>query len=163
DIEFRSVDFAYPSRPKHQVFSKFDLVIPKGKVIALCGSSGGGKSTVGALIERFYDPTAGEILVDGRDIRVYDPRWLRRHIGYINQEPSLFAMSILDNIRFGNPEATPEQVVEAARKANAHEFIMSLPEKYDTILGERGVTLSGAADSHSSRASKRPEGEVPDR
>jgi ATP-binding cassette, subfamily B (MDR/TAP), member 8 len=137
------VDFTYPSRQEHKVLQNFSLVIPVGSIVALCGSSGSGKSTVGQLVERFYDVDTGIVLVDGVDIKNLNPSWLRRHIGYINQEPILFATTILENIRYGSPDATLEQVMEAARQANASDFISSFPNGYNTTVGERGVTLSG--------------------
>ncbi|KAI8915623.1 P-loop containing nucleoside triphosphate hydrolase protein [Gorgonomyces haynaldii] len=141
-IEFQHVDFTYPSRPDQPILGDFTLEIPYGKVVALCGASGAGKSTVGQLIERFYDADHGRILIDGADIKQLDPSWLRKHIGYINQEPVLFAGSIIDNIRYGT-DCTDEQVYEAAKQANAHDFISSFPNGYETMCGERGVTLSG--------------------
>eukprot|EP00842_Homolaphlyctis_polyrhiza_P002814 jgi/Hompol1/3533/HPOL_006598-RA len=142
-IEFRNVEFKYPTRPKHPVLERFSLIVPAGKVIALCGSSGSGKSTVAQLIERFYDPDSGAVLLDGIDIRDLDPKWLRSRIGYIGQEPILFATSLIENIRYGRPDATDEQVYEAARQANAHDFVTAFPDGYQTVVGERGVTLSG--------------------
>ncbi|KAJ3287792.1 ATP-binding cassette, sub-B (MDR TAP), member 8 [Borealophlyctis nickersoniae] len=142
-IEFRNVEFTYPTRPEHKVLHRFNLVLPVGKVVALCGASGSGKSTVGQLIERFYDPDMGQVLIDGVDVKELDPSWLRRHIGYISQEPVLFATTIYENIRYGNPDATPDQVRAAARQANAADFIESFPQGYGTVVGERGVTLSG--------------------
>lgn len=103
-----------------------------------------GKSTIAALLERFYEPTNGAILLDGVQLSSLDPSWLRRSvIGYINQEPVLFAASIAENVRYGHPLATDEEVIEAAKLANAHDFIESFPEGYSTVLGKRGVTLSG--------------------
>ncbi|KAL2914512.1 hypothetical protein HK105_205861 [Polyrhizophydium stewartii] len=145
DIEFKDVEFTYPTRPDQTILERFSLRIPAGSVVALCGASGSGKSTVGQLIERFYEPQKGTVLLDGTDIRKIDPRWLREHIGYINQEPVLFATSIVENIRYGRPDATDEEVREAARQANAADFIESFPDKYETAVGERGVTLSGGA------------------
>jgi ATP-binding cassette subfamily B (MDR/TAP) protein 8 len=121
----------------------FSLTIPAGKTVALCGLSGGGKSTVAALLERFYDPDEGEVRLDGRDIRVLDPAALRQRIGYIHQEPTLFAGSIADNIRYGRPDASDSEVEEAARMAHADTFIQRFPHGYATQIGERGVTLSG--------------------
>lgn len=143
DIAFRNVDFAYPSRPNRNVFQNFCLEIPSGKMVALCGESGSGKSTAAALIERFYDPQSGSVLLDGKDIKTLDPTWLRKNIGFINQEPVLFACSILENIRYAKPEATKDEVLRVAQDANAHEFIEKFPDGYDTIVGERGTTLSG--------------------
>ncbi|OCT57695.1 hypothetical protein XELAEV_18003153mg [Xenopus laevis] len=144
EIHFKDVSFSYPTRPGHEVLKKFDLRIPHGKTVALVGQSGGGKSTVAALLERFYDPTEGAVQLDGVDIRILDLSWLRGEvIGFINQEPVLFGTTILENIRFGRPDATDAEVCEAAAQANADSFIRSFPEGYNTMLGERGVTLSG--------------------
>ncbi|KAI8836121.1 P-loop containing nucleoside triphosphate hydrolase protein [Chytridium lagenaria] len=142
-IEFKDVSFTYPTRPGHPVLQDFSLTLPVGKVVALCGPSGSGKSTVGQLIERFYDTDRGAILIDNYDIRQLNPSWIRENVGYINQEPVLFATSILENIRYGRPDASLEEVEEAARKANAAEFIGKFPQGYGTLVGERGVTLSG--------------------
>ena len=103
-----------------------------------------GKSTVAALLERFYEPTSGEIQLDGHVLSELDVSWLREHIiGYINQEPVLFATSVMENIRYGCPSASDEEVIEAARLANAHSFIEQFPQGYSTLVGERGVALSG--------------------
>lgn len=143
DVLFKNINFNYPSRPNQKVLDNFNLVIPQGTTVALCGPSGSGKSTIASLLERFYEPAEGEILLDGKDLRTLDPSWLRSHIGFINQEPVLFATSILENIRYGKPDATLEEVREAARQANAEVFIEGFPDKYDTIVGERGAALSG--------------------
>ncbi|KAI9144326.1 P-loop containing nucleoside triphosphate hydrolase protein [Paraphysoderma sedebokerense] len=145
DIQFRNINFTYPTRPDQPVLQNFNLTIPHGKVVALCGSSGSGKSTVAMLIERFYDPdvSSGGVFLDGRDLRTLDVNWLRQNIGYISQQPTLFGTSILENIRYGKPGATLDEVKEAARKANAAEFIEGFPDGYDTVVGERGVALSG--------------------
>lgn len=143
-VEFRNVHFSYPTRREQQVLNDFNLTLPAGKVVALVGSSGGGKSTVAALLERFYDVDGGSVTIDGRDIRSLDPTWLRgRAIGYINQEPILFATSIMENIRYGRPGATDQECIEAARLANADDFIRKFPNAYGTVVGERGVTISG--------------------
>ncbi|KAJ1903435.1 hypothetical protein IWQ60_012579, partial [Tieghemiomyces parasiticus] len=143
EIAFRSVDFTYPTRPDQPVLRGFSLTIPAGQVVALCGGSGSGKSTIAALLERFYDPDAGGITLDRHPLTDLDPSWLRTQIGYINQEPVLFATSIAENIRYGKPDATDAEVWAAAREANAAAFIEGFPEGYATVLGERGVTLSG--------------------
>ncbi|KAH9366141.1 hypothetical protein HPB48_008136 [Haemaphysalis longicornis] len=144
DVEFRHVSFAYPTRPSQTVLDDVSLKLPAGKIVALCGPSGSGKSTIAALLERFYDTTEGLITIDGNDVRDLDPQWLRRNvIGFIRQEPILFATTIMENIRYGKPDATDEEVYEAARQANAHDFIQSFPRQYDTVVGERGVTVSG--------------------
>ncbi|XP_015276458.1 PREDICTED: ATP-binding cassette sub-family B member 8, mitochondrial [Gekko japonicus] len=144
DIQFQGVCFSYPTRPGYQVLQDFCLSIPSNKTVAIVGESGGGKSQVAALLERFYDPTAGTISLDGQDISTLDPSWLRGEvIGFINQEPVLFSTSIMENIRFGKPDASDAEVHAAALLANADSFIRSFPEGYNTVVGERGVTLSG--------------------
>ncbi|XP_068091508.1 mitochondrial potassium channel ATP-binding subunit-like isoform X2 [Hyperolius riggenbachi] len=144
EIRFRNVCFSYPTRPGQEVLHDFNLRIPPGKTVAIVGQSGGGKSTVAALVERFYEPKQGVVELDGVDIHTLDPSWLRGEvIGFINQEPVLFGTSVMENIRFGRPDATDSEVFEAAKLANADDFIQSFPEGYHTILGERGVTLSG--------------------
>ncbi|XVF52006.1 hypothetical protein PTKIN_Ptkin04bG0230700 [Pterospermum kingtungense] len=142
-IELRGVHFSYPSRPDVVIFKDFDLKVRSGKSMALVGQSGSGKSSVLALILRFYDPTAGKVMIDGRDIRKLRLKSLRRHIGLVQQEPALFATSIYENILYGKEGASESEVIEAAKLANAHGFISSLPEGYSTKVGERGVQLSG--------------------
>ncbi|XP_023420733.1 mitochondrial potassium channel ATP-binding subunit isoform X2 [Cavia porcellus] len=143
-VTFQDVSFSYPCRPGFQVLKDFTLTLPPGKIVALVGQSGGGKTTVASLLERFYDPTAGMVTLDGHDLRTLDPSWLRGQvIGFISQEPVLFGTTIRENIRFGKLEASDEEVYAAAREANAHKFICSFPDGYDTIVGERGTTLSG--------------------
>ncbi|XP_044265492.1 mitochondrial potassium channel ATP-binding subunit isoform X1 [Tribolium madens] len=144
DIEFNNVTFAYPTRQQQYVLKNFNLKIPSGKTLAIVGASGNGKSTVVALIERFYDVNCGAITLDGHDIKTLDPSWLRQRVlGLISQEPILFGTSIVENIRYGRPGASDEEVKEAAKLANAHDFISNFPQGYDTMVGERGVTLSG--------------------
>jgi ATP-binding cassette subfamily B protein len=140
---FEGVDFAYPSRADVTVLSAFDLRADPGEVIAVVGPSGAGKSTVAALIPRFYDPTAGRITLDGRDLREFDPHSLRETIGAVMQEPVLFAASVAENIRYGRPDATEQEVRDAAALANAATFVEDFPDAYDTLVGERGVRLSG--------------------
>nr|XP_058929419.1 mitochondrial potassium channel ATP-binding subunit isoform X2 [Kogia breviceps] len=143
-ITFHNVSFSYPCRPGFQVLRDFTLTLPPGKIVALVGQSGGGKTTVASLLERFYDPTAGVVTLDGQDLRTLDPSWLRGQvIGFISQEPVLFGTTIMENIRFGKLGASDAEVYAAAREANAHEFITSFPEGYNTVVGERGATLSG--------------------
>ncbi|KAJ3594530.1 hypothetical protein NHX12_003837 [Muraenolepis orangiensis] len=143
-IDFRNISFSYPTRPGHEILKGFNLTLPPAKTVAIVGESGGGKSTVAALLERFYDPDEGVVMLDGLDIRTLDLSWLRGQvIGFINQEPVLFGSSVMENIRFGKPEATDAEVVHAATQANAHRFITSFPDGYSTVVGERGVTLSG--------------------
>ncbi|XP_004954680.4 putative multidrug resistance protein [Setaria italica] len=143
EVEFKNVEFCYPSRPETPIFVSFNLRVPAGRTVALVGSSGSGKSTVIALLERFYDPSAGEVTLDGVDIRQLRLKWLRTQMGLVSQEPALFATSIRENILFGKKDATEEEVVAAAKAANAHNFILQLPQGYDTQVGERGVQMSG--------------------
>ncbi|KAF8691343.1 hypothetical protein HU200_040474 [Digitaria exilis] len=143
EVEFTSVEFCYPSRPESPIFKSFSLRVPAGHTVALVGSSGSGKSTVIALLERFYDPSAGEVALDGVDIRRLRLKWLRAQMGLVSQEPMLFATSIRENILVGKEDATAEEVVAAAKAANAHDFISQLPQGYDTQVGEGGVQMSG--------------------
>jgi len=142
-VKFTDVTFSYPSRLETKIFDGFNLDVPAGKTVALVGVSGGGKSTVVQLLERFYDVTGGSISIDGKDIRTVNVKWLRSKIGLVSQEPKLFAMSIFDNISIGCPEATQEEVEDAAKKANAHDFIMSFSDGYNTECGDEGAQLSG--------------------
>jgi len=150
-IEFDKVEFSYPTRPDVKVLSDFSVKIPRNAKVAFVGSSGAGKSTVLSLIQRFYDVSGGQILIDDVPLDTLDPSWVRRHFAFVQQEPALFGASIATNIaygyavRMGTPDATPsqEQLEEAAKSAYAHDFITSFPEGYDTIVGERGVRLSG--------------------
>jgi ATP-binding cassette subfamily B protein len=142
-IEIAGVDFAYPTRPDAPVLAGLDLRIEPGHVVAVVGSSGAGKSTIAALLSRLYDPTRGAVRLDGRDLRELDPKWLRRQIGVVAQEPMLFSSTIAENIRYGREGAIDADVERAARVANAHEFVTRFPEGYATRVGERGVQLSG--------------------
>ncbi|RLN91900.1 hypothetical protein BBJ28_00018634, partial [Nothophytophthora sp. Chile5] len=142
-IEAVNVNFTYPSRPDVQILNNYNVTIESGQTVAFVGASGGGKSTLISLLERFYDPTEGSILLDGRDIKTLNVKWLRSQIGLVSQEPVLFATTISENIAASVEGITREQVVDAAKRANAHNFIMSLPENYDTLVGEKGVSLSG--------------------
>ncbi|KAL8043974.1 hypothetical protein ABFX02_08G017500 [Erythranthe guttata] len=142
-VEFRHTEFAYPSRPESLIFQDLNLKIPAGKTVALVGGSGSGKSTVIALLQRFYDPISGEILLDGVAIDKLQLKWLRSQMGLVSQEPALFATSIKENILFGKEDASMEEVIDAAKAANAHNFITQLPQGYDTQVGERGVQMSG--------------------
>jgi len=142
-IELRNVSFSYPSRPDTQVIHNINLEVQPGQVVALVGPSGGGKSTLVSLLERFYDPNSGEITLDGKNIKTLDPTWIHSHIGLVSQEPVLFACSIKENITFGVKSASMEQIIEAATRANAHQFIADFPEGYEALVGERGVRLSG--------------------
>jgi ATP-binding cassette subfamily B (MDR/TAP) protein 1 len=142
-IQFRNVHFSYPSRPDVVILNRFSLDFPAGKIVALVGGSGSGKSTVVSLIERFYEPLSGSILLDGHDIRELDVKWLRRQVGLVNQEPALFATSIRENILYGKEDATMEEIDHAARLSEAITFINHLPGRYETQVGERGIQLSG--------------------
>nr|VDD38689.1 unnamed protein product [Brassica oleracea] len=167
EVEFKHVKFVYPSRPETSIFEDFCLRVPSGKTVALVGGSGSGKSTVISLLQRFYDPVAGEILIDGVSIDKLQVKWLRSQMGLVSQEPALFATSIKENILFGKEDATMDDVVEAAKASNAHTFISQLPNGYETQVkhslysetknkrkihafffyekqvGERGVQMSG--------------------
>ena len=141
DIVFENVSYCYKQNKK--LFNKFNLTIGANKKVGLVGHSGAGKSTLIKLISRYYDVNKGKILIDGTNIADVTQESLRKHIALIPQESSLFNRSIMENIRYGNPKATDQQVIEAAKKAYIHDFIMSLPNKYESKVGERGVMLSG--------------------
>ncbi|ONI27775.1 hypothetical protein PRUPE_1G104400 [Prunus persica] len=143
DIELRDVHFSYPARPDEQIFHGFSLSIPSGATAALVGESGSGKSTVISLIERFYDPLAGEVLIDGINLKEFQLKWIRQKIGLVSQEPVLFTCSIKDNIAYGKDGATTEEIRAAAELANAAKFIDKLPQGLDTMVGEHGTQLSG--------------------
>jgi ABC-type multidrug transport system fused ATPase/permease subunit len=144
-VELQGVRFQYPSRPDVRVLRGLDITVKPGQVVALVGSSGCGKSTVVQLIERFYDPAEGHVLIDGHPSTELHLQWLRRQIGIVSQEPVLFDCSIRDNIAYGDNfrEVTMQEIVEAARKANIHNFIESLPQGYETNVGDKGAQLSG--------------------
>nr|XP_007151162.1 hypothetical protein PHAVU_004G023100g [Phaseolus vulgaris]ESW23156.1 hypothetical protein PHAVU_004G023100g [Phaseolus vulgaris] len=143
-IELHDVHFAYPARPNVMIFQGFSIKIDAGKSTALVGQSGSGKSTIIGLIERFYDPLKGIVTIDGRDIKSYHLRSIRKHIGLVSQEPTLFGGTIRENIAYGASNKVDEtEIIEAARAANAHDFISSLKEGYETWCGDRGVQLSG--------------------
>lgn len=143
DIEFRDVYFSYPTRPNEQIFKGFSLAIPSGTTIALVGQSGSGKSTVISLIERFYDPQLGDVLIDGVNLKEFQLRWIRSKIGLVSQEPVLFAASIKENIAYGKDNATDQEIRAAAELANAAKFIDKMPQGFDTSVGEHGTQLSG--------------------
>ena len=147
EIEFKAVTFRYPKRSEEPVFANFNLVCAAGRRTALVGGSGQGKSTIIALIERFYDVSEGAILLDGTDIRKLSPMWLRQQMGLVAQEAVLFGTgtkgTILENVKYGKQDATLEEVEQACKEANAHEFIKNLPKGYDTGVGESGAQLSG--------------------
>nr|KYP71725.1 ABC transporter B family member 5 [Cajanus cajan] len=143
EIHLKHVYFSYPARPEELIFNGFSLHIPSGTTAALVGQSGSGKSTVISLIERFYDPQAGEVLIDGTNVKEFQLRWIRGKIGLVSQEPVLFASSIKDNIAYGKEAATVEDIRAAAELANAAKFIDKLPQGLDTMVGEHGTQLSG--------------------
>nr|CDS29071.2 ATP binding cassette subfamily B (MDR:TAP) [Hymenolepis microstoma] len=143
DIEFRNVSFAYPTRPDVVTLENFNMRIKAGQTIAIVGPSGSGKSTVIQLLQRFYDPIEGQVLIDGHDIRELDLKWMRRQFGVVSQEPLLFAATVKENIELGKQDATLEEVEEAAKMADAHNFILKLQDAYDTMIGEGGGGMSG--------------------
>ncbi|PON60369.1 ABC transporter [Parasponia andersonii] len=142
-IEIRDVYFSYPSRPDNEILQGFSLSIPAGKTVALVGSSGCGKSTIFSLVARFYDPLKGDVLIDNHNVKDLDLKFLRKNIGAVSQEPSLFAGTIKDNMKVGNMDADDQNIQNAAEMANAHSFISQLPDQYLTEIGQRGVQLSG--------------------
>jgi ATP-binding cassette, subfamily B, bacterial len=142
-LAFEGVGFHYPSRPAQAALEDFSLAVTPGQTVALVGPSGAGKTTVFGLLLRFYDPQRGRIVLDGTPIDAMDLHALRERIGIVPQEPVIFSSSALENIRYGRPDASDEEVKAAARAAFADEFIQRLPEGYDSFLGERGVRLSG--------------------
>jgi ABC-type multidrug transport system fused ATPase/permease subunit len=143
NISFRNVKFSYPSRKDVEVLKGINLEIASGKKIALVGHSGAGKSTIVQLLMKFYPDFQGEILIDGHDIKAQDVTYLRQNIAIVPQEVILFGGTIFENIAYGNPAASVEEVESAARKANAYEFIEKFPDKFETIVGDRGIKLSG--------------------
>ena len=145
EIEFKNVCFAYPTRPKLTIFKDLCFKIPSGSNVCIVGPSGRGKSTITSLLLRYYNPTSGEILLDGHDITKYNSKSLRRYLGVVQQEPILFSGTIRDNITFGLKAVNvpEEEIIEAAIKANCHDFISKFPDGYDTIIGPRGALLSG--------------------
>ncbi|GAB4184854.1 MAG: ABC transporter ATP-binding protein/permease [Wenzhouxiangellaceae bacterium] len=143
ELILNEVDFAYPSRPDQAILSQLNLHIKPGETVAVVGPSGAGKSTLFQLLMRFYDPSAGRILLDGNDLRALDLNDMREHIALVAQNVTLFSTNALENIRYGRPEASLSEVEQAARAAHAEEFIQQLDKGYETYLGERGVRLSG--------------------
>jgi ATP-binding cassette subfamily B protein len=142
-VAFENVTFHYPSRPDLPAIDGFSLRVDPGEVVALVGPSGAGKTTVFQLLLRFYDPTSGRVLIDGVDARDVDPGELRRHVAVVAQEPVIFAATVIENVRYGRPEASEAEVRTALEMANAMEFVAQLPEGMNASLGERGVKLSG--------------------
>lgn len=143
EIEFRNITFRYPARKDVEVLQVLNLKINRGETVALVGESGCGKSTCIQLIQRLYDPLEGQVLLDGVDVSTLNVQWLRSHIGVVGQEPVLFDTTIRENIRYGNDSITKEEMIKAAKEANAHDFICKLPEGYDSPVGERGSQMSG--------------------
>lgn len=141
-IRFENVSFAYPSRSS-LILKNIDIWVPRGTTLALVGASGAGKSTLADLLPRFYDPTEGRITIDGQDLREFNLRSLRKSMGIVSQDTFLFNDSVRNNIAYGQEDATDEDVIEAAKRSNAYEFIVQLPQGFDTALGDRGVLLSG--------------------
>jgi len=142
DLAFENIEFAYPTRPNVTVLSKFNLTVKRGQTVAFVGTSGSGKSTLVLLLERFYDPLQGSVKVDGIDVRDLNTEWLRNQIGIVSQEPALFKGTIMENIRCGRLEATDEEVLEAAKMANAYDYIMHFPEGFNTDM-KSATSLSG--------------------
>jgi ABC-type multidrug transport system fused ATPase/permease subunit len=143
NVSFRSVSFSYPSRNEIEVLKNINIEVKKGETIAIVGPSGSGKSTFVSLVLRFYNPTQGNILFDEQDSSQFSLNTLRKQMAIVPQDVLLFGGSIKENILYGKPHATETEVIEAAKNANAHDFIMSFPEKYNTLVGERGIQLSG--------------------
>lgn len=142
-VQFSNVTHNYSGVEDEVALDSISFDAPPGQVVGLIGATGSGKTSITQLISRFYEPAEGEILIDGRDINEYSLNSLRKNIGVVLQESFLFSSSIRDNIAYGNPEASMEQIIDAAKRAQAHEFILELPEGYETMLGERGMGLSG--------------------
>ncbi|XP_027395680.1 phosphatidylcholine translocator ABCB4-like isoform X2 [Bos indicus x Bos taurus] len=143
NLEFRDVHFSYPARPDVQILKGLNLKVESGQTVALVGNSGCGKSTVVQLVQRLYDPDVGSIIIDGQDIRTFNVKYLREIIGVVSQELVLFATTVAENIRYGRGNVTMDEIQQAVKEANAYEFIMRLPQKFDTLVGERGAQLSG--------------------
>nr|CAI9699411.1 unnamed protein product [Rangifer tarandus platyrhynchus] len=143
NLEFRNVHFHYPSRSEVKILKGLNLKVGSGQTVALVGNSGCGKSTTVQLMQRLYDPTEGMVSIDGQDIRTINVRYLREIIGVVSQEPVLFATTIAENIRYGREDVTMDEIQKAVKEANAYDFIMKLPNKFDTLVGERGAQLSG--------------------
>ncbi|MBN3326375.1 ABCB5 protein, partial [Atractosteus spatula] len=143
DIQFHKVTFHYPSRPEAKILDQLSILVKNGETTACVGPSGAGKSTMVQLIQRFYNPSKGMVTLDGHDIHSLNIQWLRSLIGIVEQEPVLFATTIAENIRYGREDASMEDIMRAAKEANAYDFIMDLPQKFDTLVGEGGGQMSG--------------------
>ena len=160
-IDYKDVCFSYTEN--ETVLDHINIHIDAGRSIALVGPSGGGKTTICSLLPRFYEVNSGSIQIDGKDIRSFTLESLRRAIGIVQQDVYLFAGTIKENIAYGRPGASDEEIIDAAKKANIHEFIMSLPDGYDTYAGERGARLSGGQKQRIFDRARIPEGsEDPD-
>lgn len=142
NIEFRNIVFSYPSRPDVPILRNMNITVSAGQTVAITGSSGNGKSTCLHLLQRFYDPDAGQVLIDGSDIKHLNITVLRSHLSLVGQEPVLFSTSIVENIRYGKPDASEKEIIAAAQDAGAHNFISRLPQGYNTLVGERGCQMS---------------------
>uniref|UniRef100_A0AAY5K3J9 ATP-binding cassette, sub-family B (MDR/TAP), member 11a n=1 Tax=Esox lucius TaxID=8010 RepID=A0AAY5K3J9_ESOLU len=143
DIKFHNVTFNYPSRPEVKILNNLSMLIRAGETTAIVGPSGSGKSTAIQLLQRFYDPKDGMVTLDGHDIRSLNLQWLRSLIGIVEQEPVLFSTTIAENIRYGRPGVTMDDIIQATKEANAYNFIMELPQRFDTLVGEGGGQMSG--------------------
>jgi ABC-type multidrug transport system fused ATPase/permease subunit len=143
EVEFRNIAFSYPSRKEYEVLKQISFIAKKGETIAIVGPSGSGKSTIASLLLRFYDVNEGAIIIDGKESQLYSLTDLRNNMAIVPQDVLLFGGSIKENIAYGKPDATMEDIINAAKQANAFDFINSFPEKFETIVGERGVKLSG--------------------
>ena len=143
DLEFRNIQFTYPTRPDFPVLKDVSFTVQAGQTVALVGSSGSGKSTLASMALRFYEPNAGEYVIDGKKSTDYDLTEFRDQIAIVPQDVLLFGGSIKENILYGKPNATEEEVMDAAKQANAYDFIMAFPDKFDTMVGDRGIQLSG--------------------
>ncbi|KAF1791773.1 P-loop containing nucleoside triphosphate hydrolase [Phytophthora cactorum] len=143
DIEFRNLAFMYPARPDAKIYKNYSLKIARGQTVALVGASGSGKSTAISLMERFYDPAAGIVTLDGNNLKELNLQWLRENVSLVSQEPVLFAGTIAENIELGKPGSSREEIIEAAKKANAFDFISNFPNGFDTDVGDRGAQVSG--------------------
>ncbi|XP_040500237.1 ATP-dependent translocase ABCB1 isoform X5 [Ursus maritimus] len=143
NLEFKNVHFSYPSRKEVKILKGLSLKVESGQTVALVGNSGCGKSTTVQLLQRLYDPDEGRISIDGQDIRTFNVRYLREIIGVVSQEPVLFSTTIAENIRYGRGNVTMDEIKKAVKEANAYDFIMKLPQKFDTLVGDRGAQLSG--------------------
>jgi ATP-binding cassette subfamily B (MDR/TAP) protein 1 len=142
-IEIKDVHFSYPSRPHCGVLSGINITVEAGKTVAFVGHSGCGKSTIIQLLQRFYDPSKGQIIIDNHDIKSLNVGWFRKQLGVVRQEPDLFNGTISENLRLAKEDATDEEIIQVCKQADAHEFIMGFPEGYETMLGDRGALVSG--------------------